>query len=216
MRRMRKLFLSLAFFSGAVMSQPATGQFLLRIEPTRAGFTLHNMTAEEARLASQHVQYLKSLLDSGKLTLAAQAFDPKGLWGIIIVNAPDVETARALLDGDPMVKAKMFRGEAIPVRVVFEKPAEAPAPAMAVDVKVLESYSGSYKSDQMPLELKAFVKDGKLYMQATGQPEFPMRASSATQFDFAAAGIVVEFDPSSRFTLKQGGKTFLFQKAATP
>jgi uncharacterized protein YciI len=174
------------------------------------------MTAEEARLATQHVDYLKSLLDSGKLSLAAQVFDPKGFWGIVIVNAPDRETARALLDGDPMVKANMFRGEAIPLRVVFQKPAEAApaaAPAVAVDVKTLESYSGTYKSDQIPLDIKAFVRDGKLFMQATGQPEFQLKATSATQFEFAQAGVAVEFDSSSSFTLKQGGASSRFKKA---
>jgi uncharacterized protein len=211
---MRKPILLIALLSGAAIAQTAaTGQFLLRIEPTRAGFTLQNMNAEEARLANEHAQYLKSLLDSGKLSLAAQVFDPKGLWGIEIVNAPDQETARALLDGDPMVKAKTFRGEAIPLRVVFEKPA-AEAPGVAVDVKTLESYSGTYKSDQLPLDIKAFVRDGKLFMQATGQPEFALKATSATQFEFAQAGIVVLFDSASSFTLKQGGANRQFKKAA--
>lgn len=210
---MRRLILLIAVFSGTALAQPtATGQFLLRIEPTRTGLTLQNMTAEEGRLAAQHVQYLKSLLDSGKLSLAAQAFDPKGFWGMVIVNAPDRETARALLDGDPMVKANMFRGEVIPFRVVFQKPAEAATPAAPVDLKILESYSGTYKSDQIPLDINAFVKEGKLYLKATGQPEFPLKAASATQFEFAQAGIVVEFDSSSSFTLKQGGGSHRFKK----
>ncbi len=209
------VILFIALFSITALAQPAaTGQFLLKIEPTRAGFTLQNMTAEEARLATQHVQYLKSLLDSGKLSLAAQVFDPKGFWGMVIVNAPDLQTARTLLDGDPMVKAKMFRGEAFPLRVVFEKPAES-APGVAVDLKILESYSGTYKSDTMPLEIKAFVKEGKLYMQATEQPEFPLKAASATQFGFSQAGIVVDFESASSFTLKQGGANHRFKKTVT-
>ena len=211
---MRNLILLIALFSGGALAQPAaTGQFLLRIEPTRTGFTLQNMTADEGRLAAQHVQYLMSLLDSGKLSLAAQVFDPKGLWGIVIVNAPDRETARALLDGDPMVKANVFRGEAIPLRVVLEKPADAAKPAATVDLKTLESYSGTYNSDQTPLDIKAFVRDGKLFLQATGQPELPLKAVSATQFEFAQAGIVVEFDSSSSFTLKQRGVSSRFKKA---
>lgn len=211
---MRKLILLIALFSGAALARPAaTGQFLLRLEPTRTGFTLQNMSQEEARLATQHVQYLKSLLDSGKLSLAAQVFDPKEFWGIIIVNAPDRETARALLDGDPMVKANMFRGEVFPLRVVFEKSAEPATPGATVDLKILESYSGTYKSDQVPLDIKAFVKDGKLYLQATGQPEFPLKAASATQFEFAQAGVVVEFDSSSSFTIKQSGRSTRFKKA---
>ena len=210
---MRKLTVLVALVSGGAFAQPAApGQFLLRLEPTRPGFTLQNMTTEEARLASQHLQYLKSLIDSGKLSLAAQVFDPKGLWGIVIVNAPDRDAASALLEGDPGVKGKMFRGEVLPVRVVFQKPADT-APAATVDLKILESYSGTYKSDQIPLEIKAFVKDGKLYLQATGQPEFPLKAASATQFTFAEAGVAVEFDSSSSFTLKQGGSSFRFKKA---
>jgi uncharacterized protein YciI len=210
---MRKLIPIIALFSCAALAQPAgTGQFLLRLEPTRTGFTLQNMSAEEARLAAQHSQYLTSLLDSGKLSLAAQVFDPKGLWGIVIVNAPDRETARALLDGDPSVKGNMFRGEVIPLRVVLQKPAES-APAVAIDPKILESYAGTYKSDQFPLDIKTFVKDGKLYMQATGQPEFPLNATSATQFEFAPAGVVVKFDSSSSFALKQGGESRQFKKA---
>jgi uncharacterized protein YciI len=212
---MRKLVLLIALFSGGAAAQPVTtGQFLLRIEPTRAGFTLQNMTADEGRLAKQHVQYLSSLLDSGKLSLAAQALDPKGLWGIIIVNAPNLETAQALLAGDPMVKANMFRGEAIPLRVVLEKPAEPPKPVVAVYPKVLESYSGTYKSDQIQLEIKAFVREGKLYLQATGQSEIAVQAVSATQFEFARAGIVVEFDSSSSFTLKQRGVNSHFHKVS--
>ncbi len=211
---MRKLcLLSALLCGGAVAQSAATGQFLLRIEPIRAGLTLQNMNAEEQRLATQHFQYLKSLFESEKMSLAAQVLDPEGLWGIIIVNAPNREAARALLDADPTVKGKMFRGEAYPVRVVFEKPAKPESPGVTVDPKTLESYSGTYHSEQIPLAIKAFVKDGKLYFQATGQPEFALKAVSATQFEFAQAGIAVEFDSPSRFTLKQRGNVSHFKKA---
>jgi hypothetical protein len=140
---MKQLLLLISLCAGAALAQPATGQFLLRIEPTRAGFTLQNMTAEEGRLAAQHVQYLKSLLDAGKLTMAAQVFDPKNFWGFVIVNAPDAETARKLLDGDPMIKANLFCGEVNPVRVVFEKPAEAPKASPAVSAELEGDWEGA-------------------------------------------------------------------------
>jgi hypothetical protein len=85
-----------------------------------------------------------------------------------------------------------------------------------VDVKTIEAYAGTYKSDVVPLDIKVFVKEGNLYMQATGQPEFPLKATSATQFEFAPARVVVEFDSDSSFTLKQGGGSFRFKKAVTP
>jgi len=213
---MRKVISVLALLSGAALAQPAaTDQFLLRIEPTRAGFTLQNMTPEEAALATRHVRYLKSLLDAGKLGLAAQVFDPKGLWGIVIVNAPDLAAARALLEADPMVNGKTFRGEALPVRVVLQQPADS-APPAAVDAKTLEAYAGTYKSDQVPLDIKAFVKDGKLYVQAAGQDEIALKARSATEFEYAAARISIVFDSPSSFTLKQGPATLKFKKTVTP
>jgi hypothetical protein len=94
--------------------------------------------------------------------------------------------------------------------------AHDPAPPFIVDVKTLEAYSGTYKSDQVPLDIKVFVKEATLYMQATGQPEFPLKAASTTQFEFAPARIEVEFDSPSSFILKQGGASFRFKKAVTP
>jgi hypothetical protein len=91
--------------------------------------------------------------------------------------------------------------------------AHEPAPAVALDPKVIESYAGTYKSEQLPLDIKVFVKEGKLYLQATGQPEFAPKAKSATLFEFAPAGLQVEFDAPGAFTLRQGGGTFKFKKA---
>lgn len=214
---MAKLISLIALFGGIALAQSSTsGQFLLRLEPTRPGFTLQNITAEESGLAAEHLKYLISLAESGKLSLAGQVFDPKGLWGIVIVNAADRDTAVALLDADPGVKGKLFRGEVLPMRVVLEKRTEPAKPAAAVEGKILESYAGTFKSEQIPLEIKAFVKDGKLYLQATGQPEFPLRAVSPTQFDFAPAGVVIEFASPASFTLKQGGGDFQFKKVVAP
>ena len=97
-------------------------QFLLRIAPVRQDLTPQNLTAEERQLAAEHFAYLKALFADGKIALAGQVLDPKGLWGIIVVNAPDAEAATALLNGDPSVKGKMFRDEAIPFRTVLQRP----------------------------------------------------------------------------------------------
>jgi len=93
--------------------------------------------------------------------------------------------------------------------------AHEPAPAFVVDAKTLEAYAGTYKSDKIPLDIKVFSKEGKLYMQATGQPEFALKPKSATQFEFAQAQVEVEFDSSASFTLKQGGASYGFKKAVT-
>lgn len=113
--------------SASALAQPApvVQQFLLRLEPVRKDLTLQNMNDDERRITGEHAAYLKELIDQGKLAFAGQVFDPKGLWGILIVNAADQEAATALLNGDPTIKAKVFRGEVIPFRTVFQRGAES-------------------------------------------------------------------------------------------
>jgi hypothetical protein len=93
--------------------------------------------------------------------------------------------------------------------------AHEPAPPVAIDAKVLESYAGTYKTDQIPLDIKVFVKEGKLYLQATGQSEFAPKPKTPTLFVFPQYGLEVEFDSPTSFTLRQGGGTFKFKKAVT-
>ena len=90
--------------------------------------------------------------------------------------------------------------------------AEEPAPSVTVDAKVLASYEGSFKSAQIPLELKVFVKESQLYVQAVGQSEFAPKARSATRFEFLPAQLLIEFDSADSFTLRQSGQTFKFTK----
>jgi uncharacterized protein YciI len=85
-----------------------------------------NMTEEERPIIGAHAAYLAGLLNDGKLTFAGQAFDPKGLFGIIVVNAPDMDSAAALMNADSALKSKMFRGEVIPFRTVFQRACESP------------------------------------------------------------------------------------------
>jgi hypothetical protein len=91
--------------------------------------------------------------------------------------------------------------------------AHEPAPPLAVDPKVLESYAGTYKTDQLPFDIKVFIKDGKLNLQATGQPEFAPKAKSPAIFEYAPYQLQVEFDTAGGFTLRQGGREFKFKKA---
>jgi hypothetical protein len=93
--------------------------------------------------------------------------------------------------------------------------AREPEPPVVVDAKVLESYTGTFKTEQIPLDIKVFLKEGKLYLQATGQSEFAPKPKSPTVFTMAAFDLEVEFDSANTFTLKQGGQTLKFKKAVT-
>ncbi len=77
----------------------------------------------------------------------------------------------------------------------------------------LQALTGVYASTQIPLKITIAIKDGKLTGQATGQPAFPLEATSANTFKFDGAGIVMDFNKAERrFKMKQGGQEFLFTK----
>ena len=115
---------------------------------------------------------------------------------------------------DKTYAAALERKQADVAELLKKAGAREPPPPVAVDAKVLDSYAGAYKSEQIPLEIKVFVKDAKLYIQAAGQPELATKPVSATRFEFAPAQLEVEFDSAESFTLKQGGQAFKFKKAA--
>jgi len=75
----------------------------------------------------------------------------------------------------------------------------------------IKDYVGTYASKDIALKVKIFEKNGELYGQATGQPEFPMTYASEDLFYFQAGGIEMEFSKDS-FVLKQGQKKFNFTK----
>lgn len=79
------------------------------------------------------------------------------------------------------------------------------APSVEQTAALAEEISGLYRSDYMPLEIALFVEEGQLFGQATGQSKFPLTASSASEFEFAPAGIVLEVTDKDHFTLHQGG-----------
>ncbi len=68
----------------------------------------------------EHMAYWKALLSEGKLVLGGQAIAEKEMFGVLILNAASREAATEMVNADPVVKAKVFRGEVIPFRTVFK------------------------------------------------------------------------------------------------
>lgn len=84
---------------------------------------------------------------------------------------------------------------------------------ISISAEILDLYSGTYGSLQIPLKISISKKDNTLIAQATGQPSFPLEAAATNIFKFDAAGIVLEFNSDkNEMLLKQGGKEFLFKK----
>ncbi|MBC5835688.1 beta-lactamase family protein [Flavobacterium sp. F372] len=75
----------------------------------------------------------------------------------------------------------------------------------------IKDYVGTYASTDITLKVKIFEKNGELYAQATGQPEFPLTYASEDLFYFQAGGIEMDFSKEG-FVLKQGQKKFNFTK----
>ena len=82
----------------------------------------------------------------------------------------------------------------------------------------LKRFEGKYVSDEFPLGIKVFYKDGMLNAQADGQSSFPVSATSESEFIFDPAGIRLIFsvDAEKKFLekmiLEQLGKSFTFSR----
>jgi CubicO group peptidase (beta-lactamase class C family) len=75
----------------------------------------------------------------------------------------------------------------------------------------IKDYAGTYASKDIALKVTIFEKNGALYGQATGQPEFPLTYADEDLFYFQAGNIEMEFSTNS-FVLKQGRNKFNFMK----
>lgn len=92
----------------------------------------------------------------------------------------------------------------------FEIPNFKTVAVSEADLKKLE---GTYATSAFPLKINVFVKDGKLFGQATGQGEFPLEAKSSTKFEFTMAGIEMEFVPEKKeMNFSQMGNKMVFTK----
>jgi hypothetical protein len=132
------------------------------------------------------------------------------------------ELVQAVLDGakpsqaalDKAYESALSRKHAEVADLLKKVGAHEPPPPFAVDAAVLASYAGTYRSEQIPVEVKASVKEGKLIIQPVGQGELAMKALSATHFVYAPSQLDVEFDGPDNFTLKTQGGSFKFKKGA--
>lgn len=98
--------------------------------------------------------------------------------------------------------------------IYFDKPYTIPDfKPFVLKAEDLDQYTGTYTSTELPLKITLTRDVNTLFAQATGQSAFPLSPSGQDQFRFDQAGIEMIFAPAQKqFTLKQGGKTYLFTK----
>ncbi|MHA2502304.1 MAG: YciI family protein [Candidatus Kariarchaeaceae archaeon] len=74
------------------------------IKPYRDDFMTREVP-EESEIMRLHFQYLKTLMDKGKLIMAGPTLVPTDPFGVYILETETESEARALMDNDPAVLA---------------------------------------------------------------------------------------------------------------
>ena len=78
-------------------------QFLCRLLPPRPTFA-QDMTEVERKIMEEHVVYWKDLSDRRIAIIFGPVLDPKGTWGVAIVEVANESEAHILGRNDPAVQ----------------------------------------------------------------------------------------------------------------
>jgi uncharacterized protein YciI len=125
--KMRKIILGLLLAGAAFAQSAATKQhFLIRVEPVRPGF-VESPTKVEEQAMGAHFAYLKKLLADGKVIVAGPSINGPKTFGIMIVEVDNEAEARAIMAGDPAVKAGVQKAELLPFRLALLRQANSSA-----------------------------------------------------------------------------------------
>ena len=94
--------------------------FLLKLVPPRTTFA-DDMTPEEGKLMRQHADYWKTQFATGVVLIIGPVLDPKGVWGMAVLETATEEEARTLAMNDPSVKAGLNKVELSPMQLFLMK-----------------------------------------------------------------------------------------------
>lgn len=93
----------------------------------------------------------------------------------------------------------------------YQIPVFNPGPVFAPEE--LDVFTGTYGSPTFPLKIMITRNGSVLTGQATGQPAFPLEATSKTEFRFSPAGLTMQFKADEKLMVfQQGGRTFELKK----
>jgi uncharacterized protein YciI len=90
-------------------------EWIYFIHPPRDNFAA-TMTAEEKTVWAEHFERLQRLLADGQLIMADSTLGPVNT-GLAIIEAPDEDAARRIMETDPAVSGGYARRELRPFRV---------------------------------------------------------------------------------------------------
>jgi uncharacterized protein YciI len=89
--------------------------FFCKLQGPRPTFP-RDMTQSEAQAMQRHVAYWRSSMEKGGVVAFGPVADPAGTYGMLILEAEDEASARAMLEHDPVIEDRLgFRFEMHPM-----------------------------------------------------------------------------------------------------
>jgi len=90
--------------------------YFLKLNPCRPTFAM-DMTDDERAIMQQHVAYWGDLMNKGRVVVYGPVMDPKGPFGMGVVEADDEEQLKEFIRHDPAATINNY--EYYPMRAVI-------------------------------------------------------------------------------------------------
>jgi uncharacterized protein YciI len=81
--------------------------FALKLIPPRPSFG-QDMTTEERAIMQQHIVYWRDLMDKGFVLVYGPVLDPKGVYGLGIIEAESEEQVNSFMANDPALQINTY------------------------------------------------------------------------------------------------------------
>jgi uncharacterized protein len=98
----------------------AKKHFVLKLIPPRPTFA-EDMTEKERDIMKQHAAYWKDKAYQGIALVYGPVLDPKGVYGLGIIEVDNEAQARVFAEDDPTVKSGLNKIEIHPMRAILGK-----------------------------------------------------------------------------------------------
>lgn len=90
--------------------------FMFKLIAPRPTFAM-DMNEEEKKLMQQHAIFWNDLLAKGTALIYGPVLDPRGAFGLAIIEANSKGDAQAICENDPTIKAELNTYELYPMHV---------------------------------------------------------------------------------------------------
>ena len=94
-------------------------QYFLKLNPPRNTF-MSDMSEEERNIMQQHVAYWAPYVQDGTVIVLGPVMDPKGGYGIAVINVNNEEELNAIIEKDPANGLNSY--EVYPMRAITRQP----------------------------------------------------------------------------------------------